>query len=70
MKTKNCKEITLSYRAHYTIAGQLPPRDYGRMIRKKISKKLLQIRILISFGERKVLSFIHLINRRTCHLSF
>lgn len=36
---------------------------------KKISKKLLQIPILISFGERKVLSFIHLMNRRTCHLS-
>ena len=70
-KQKNGKEIILSYRAYYTIAGQLPPRDYGRMIRKKkISKKLLQIPILISFGERKVLWFIHLINRRTCHLSF
>jgi len=35
MKKKNGKEISLFYRARYTIAGQLPPRDYGRMIRKK-----------------------------------
>jgi len=72
MKTKKLqRNRCLSYRAYYTIAGQLPPRDYGRMIRKKkIPKKLLQIPILISFGERRVVSFIHFINRRTCHLSF